>query len=596
MSTAPSTVLPASIPMEQCALSCMMQAPDFAGPVAMDRLRADDFSIETHGILFDLISRQISAGQPTDPVTITSLLYDRNLIEKMGGPGAVSDIYAASPNPGHAPHYVGEVAKKSRRRAFVRGCWDAAAAVMEKCPEEEDFRAVQDELEGIILGIQGGANGSRKGQRSGREVVLSAVDAFKARYAARGKVLGLALGFHDLDRILNGLQPEDFVIVAARPAMGKTALATAFADNIAVGAANQSNVPVLMFTLEMSDQQIMERSLLGRARMLFSKGRTGMFSDAEGAVFRTAREAITAHPKATTDELRNAIAHAAIDHLESFWKYKAEKKGFEITKAKIAEANDQIMELAAAIAANATGQLTFFDGYGVTTATIRAEIRRWVRKIGWDPANRGMCPPLVIIDYIQLVKPSIKKNAGDPRLALNEVCDILKGAAKELGICIMGLAQIGRSAETNKGNLPMMKDIKESGAVEEYADLIMALHRESYYKEWDDLKEDDRGFWETAAKARNNSKPRDILREDYWSAQTFYEAQATVCILKGRNAATGKVEILFHGTQMRFTTKTPALFANNKDNRQGATGTAPDDDDDHTPPTPNPTPDDDLFE
>lgn len=577
--SAPASIreLPAAPELERCVLSCMMQAPDYAGPLA-GRLSAEDFGTEVHGELFDLLRHRIGHGNAVDGVSIVQALDDRGMLEKIGGIAAVSDIYAAAPNPSHARHYVTEVAYKARLRMFIRGCWDHAAKAMDSCPEESAFVALQESMEGLLMAIQRTGETVSKGLREGADVAVDVIRNLALRYKHRGKILGLALGFHDLDRIVNGLQRKDFVVVCARPAMGKTALGAAFADQIAVSACNQRQVPVLMVTLEMSDDAIMERSLLGRARMAFAKGRTGMFSDAEGAVWRTAEDAIRQNRGKTAREIYTAISHAALDALEKFWAYKAEHHGFEITNGKMQDAAAQIEVLADAISAITAGSLTFYDDTDITIAQLRAVIRRWYRKLNWDASD--MCPPLVVIDYIQLVKPSEKKYRGDPRLTLNEVCATLKSTAKELGICIMGLAQIGRSAESNKGNRPMMKDIQESGAVEQFADLIMALHREPYYQRWTDMKEDDQGFWNKAADARNKSKEREALKESPWTGETWYGAQATVDILKGRNSATGRVDILFHGPQMRFTTKTPALYSNNPDMRQ----------------KPRDVPDEDLFD
>lgn len=563
--SAPGRELPAATELERCVLSCLMQAPDYAGPL-VGRLSAEDFGTEVHGEVFDLLRQRIAAGKAVDGPTLAQELEDRGLLEKLGGYAGVSDIMTAAPNPSHARHYVEVVSHKSRLRTFIRGCWDHAAKAIDSCPEEADFRVLQESMEGLLMTLQRTNETHSKGLRDGSAVAVDVIDNMKLRYANRGRILGLALGFHDIDRTVNGLQRKDFVVVCARPAMGKTALGAAFADQIAVTACNQRQVPVLMVTLEMPDDQIMERSMLGRARMNFAKGRTGMFSDAEGAVWRTAAAVVRQHSGKPAREIYTAISHAALDALEKFWAYKAEKKGFEITPAKMADAASQIDVLADAIAAIAGGQLSFYDDTNITSAQLRAVIRRWYRGLKWDATD--LCPPLVVIDYIQLVKPSEKKYRGDPRLTLVEVCDTLKSTAKELGICIMGLAQIGRSAEGNKGNRPMMKDIQESGAVEQYADLIMALHREPYYQKWEDMKEEAQTFWNKSAEIRNKSKERETLKEAPWTGESWYAAQATVDILKGRNSATGRVDILFHGPQMRFTTKTPALFSNNADLRQ----------------------------
>ena len=561
----PGRELPAATELERCVLSCMMQAPEYAGPL-VGRLSAEDFGTEVHGEIFDMLRNRIAAGKAVDAPTVAQEMEDRGLLEKVGGFGGVSDILTAAPNPSHVRHYVETVSHKSRLRTFIRGCWDHAAKAMDSCPEEGDFRALQESMEGLLMTLQRTNETHSKGLRDGGTVAVDVIGNMALRYKNRGKILGLALGFHDIDRTINGLQRKDFVVVCARPAMGKTALGAAFADQIAVNACNHRQVPVLMVTLEMPDDQIMERSMLGRARMNFAKGRTGMFSDAEGAVWRTAADVVRQNKGKSTREIYTAISHAALDALEKFWEYKAKHKGFEVTQGKMADAAAQIEVLADAIAAIAGGQLSFYDDTNITIAQLRAVIRRWYRGLKWDAAD--LCPPLVVIDYIQLVKPSEKKYKGDPRLTLVEVCETLKSTAKELGICIMGLAQIGRSAEGNKGNRPMMKDIQESGAVEQYADLIMALHREPYYQKWDEMKDDNKNFWNKSADIRNKSKERETLKEPTWTGESWYAAQASVDILKGRNSATGRVDILFHGPQMRFTTKTPALFSNNADLRQ----------------------------
>lgn len=559
--------LPAAPDMERSLISCIMQTADAFGQVRQP-LVAEDFSVEAHGILWELVVREVQQGRPVDLVSFMQLLTDRGVLEKIGGAGYLSEVFTAATNPAQAGHFARVVGEQSRRRKLVRACWDTAQQVIDHgAPEEADFKALVESLEGELMAIMRTAQHSRKGLRSGADVVIGVVDTAKARYAQRGQPLGLTLGFPDLDRIMNGLQPGDFCVVAARPAMGKTSLATAFAEAIAADACNRRNRPVLMFTLEMSDEQIMERSLMGRARLALSKSRTGMFSDAEGAVMRVAGEVIRKHRGADRETLYAELACESSEHLQSYWKYKTEKKGFEITKGKLEDAIEQIKQVSGAIATIATSDLTFYDGYGVTTAEIRAEIRKWVKKIGWTPGS-DLCPPLVIVDYLQLVKASEKKAKGDPRLTIVEVCEVLKGVAKEFGIAVMPLAQVGRGSEENAGKMPMLKDLKESGAIEEYADYVIFIHRPSYYRKWEAVQEKDQEYWENMAKRRNDSDVRVKLQEDAWSGQSFYEAHALLGIRKGRHCATADVEILFRGDLARFSTKTPALFSNNSDHRQ----------------------------
>jgi replicative DNA helicase len=212
--------------------------------------------------------------------------------------------------------------------------------------------------------------------------------------------------------------------------------------------------------------------------------------------------------------------------------------------------------------------LTFYDSYGATTQELRTVIGQWVRRIGWSPESQDLCPPCVIIDYIQLIKASEKANQKEKRMAIEEACSVLKGLAKRHNIVVVGLAQVGRSAADNPGARPAMKDFKESGAIEEYADVLMSLHRDPYYKKWDKLGEDAKESWEKKAGFRNREPAHEALKEPEWDGQSFYEAQATLEILKGRNVPTVEIPMLFHGVHMRFASLTPALYSNNPDKRQ----------------------------
>lgn len=572
----PSQSLPAAVDLEKSLLSCIMQAPDSMALVRVP-IAAEDFFVEIHGYLWELILREAQSGRPTDVVSIAQIIYDRGHMDKFGDPATLSDIYATAPNPAQAGHYASVVMEQSRRRQLVRSCWDTAQAVLDNgAPEESDFKTIVEGLEGQLMRLLRLTQHSRKGQRSALDVTISVVEKLKLRYSQRGQPLGLTLGFPDLDRVMNGLQPGDFCTVAARPAMGKTSLATAFAEAIAADACNRRNRPVMLFTLEMSDEDIQERSLMGRARTAISKARTGMFSDAEGSVVRVAPRVLRETQGKGPEQVRDALILATLDELEGYWRRKEERGTFTLTREKQQQANDQIQSLCSALAITSSSLITFYDGYGVTTAEVRQEIRRWLKRIDWHPGD-DLCPPLVIIDYIQLIKPSEKKAKGEPRLAIMEACEVLKGIAKEFGIAIMPLAQVGRGSEENARKMPGLKDLKESGAIEEYSDYVIFIHRPCYYTKWDYLKDDDKEKWQELADGRNRSSVREKLKEDAWTAQTYYEAHALLSIGKGRHCATADVDILFRGDLMRFSTKTPAMFSTNKEHRQESSVIAADD-------------------
>lgn len=567
----PGRALPQAADMERCVISCMMQAPDFAVPAVMGTLEPEDFSIEAHSILWDAVVKQFSQGSPVDPVTMLQWCYDHQLIGSKFDAGLVSEIYTASPNPTHVKHYAETVREKRQLRELITLCWDTATAALD-CADAKERKETIEELQSGLAKLQKLEMHSHKGLRSGAEVVMAVAETMVQRHSNKGKILGLAVGYPDVDRVVNGFQRGDLITLAARPAMGKTSLGAAFADGVAVDGANKRNVDVLFVSLEMSDEQIMERSLLGRARMALSKGRTGLFSDAEGAVWRVAKEVIGKNrgmaQKALTDELVDAASKA----LESYWQYKG--KSAALTNAKVRDSWREIEELSAAIAAVCSGRLTFYDGYGVTTQEVRAKIKEWIRRIGWDRESSELCPPLVVLDYAQLVRASEKKARGDKRLEVDETMKMLKGLAKEEGLAVIVLAQVGRSAEDNPRKKPALKDLKESGAIEEDSDYVMFIHRQSYYYPWDGLKDEEKKRWEGMAVARNNSKPGEKLGERWkddetkTAGQKYYEADAQLIIAKGRHCPTCEIDILFYGDSVRFNTKTPALYANDKEMQQ----------------------------
>lgn len=558
---------PAAHMAEAALIQLAMENPAVVMPKLIMAVSQDDFHGPAHHVLYGLLEESYNTGRNIDPVSLQSLLMDRQLMEKIGGPGRIGEIVAGGASPGGLAGYLEDVKDKANRRRGI-----ALAIKLEEAFREtaEPWLPAVEDVESMLMGLR--STTSRKGLRSGREVMVDLVNRMDSAFRHRGNPMGLSLGFPDIDRVVNGLQREDFVIVAARPAMGKTSLVTAFAEAIALDAANKTNRPVLMFTLEMADVQIMRRSVLGRARVALNKGKTGMFSAAEGMVWKVAQEVINTHRQADSAELAKQIAWAAIDALQDRWEKKsAANPGFTMTSRMIDDAKREIVDLSAAIAGIVVGSLTFYDGYGVSTQEIRAQVREWVRRIGWSPDNLKDQPPMVILDYLQLVKASGKKAQGDPRLSLMEACETLKGLAKELRIVVMALAQVGRGAEENPGRIPQLKDLKESGAIEEYADMVAFIHRDSYYKPWAKLDESKQEKWAEYAKARNDTKDAKTLREPTWDGESYYGAMATFAIRKMRDGALADIDILFRGEFAKFTPKTANLYSNKADERQQPT-------------------------
>lgn len=564
----PGLPLPTAVDMERCVISALMQAPAHAMDVIGARLRGEHFSVPAHAALWDICVQQINTGRPVDPVSVTQVLYDRGLVAEFGGPAFVSEIFTASPNPAHAAHYGTQVHEKWRQRQCALHCSTALSAILAGI-EPHALTEIIGDLESRLMVLGQETLNTTKGLRTGEDVMMDTLATLQTRHRNKGKILGLQFGFPDLDRRINGFQREDFLIVCARPAMGKTSLATSFAENVAIESVNRENRPVLMFTLEMSDAQIMERSLLGRARIGLGKGRTGMFSDAEAAVLYAAKKSLAATRGQSTAARRTALILESLDSLEAY----CTKKGrFEnMNKGELAdffkEARGSIERFAAAVTATANGLFHFYDGYGVTVQEIRSTIRQWIRRIGWTRESNAMAPPLVVIDYLQLVKPSQKKNIGDPRLTAVEVCEAMKGTAKELGIVIMGLAQV-KTNDKRPDAEPQLSDIKESGAFGEYPDYVFTLHRQSYYKHWDKLTEEQQEDWNTRATSHKKAREASGLPEDEWNGEAYYRGHAKIGIKKARHCPTDDITVFFRGPEVRFIPITDELYSTNAAHRE----------------------------
>jgi replicative DNA helicase len=555
---------------ERAVLGAMLLSPDYAVPLAIELVTSSDFGFKLHQQAFDLMRQMVNAGQPVDMTTLAVRMMDAKLLEQREI-GVLAEWMTASTSPTHVREYARLVRAKARRREFLELLDDAAKKVHDGAETEEEFRAVMEHVMAGSERLQMTTMTTHRGLRSGGDALAEVATTASERYRHRGQPLGLAVGFADVDRVVNGFQKQDFVVIGARPAMGKTSMGACFAEKIALDAANRRNVPVLMITLEMSDAQIMERMILGRCKIKFSKARTGMFSDCEGAIWAAAQEVLADRAGKSAEDLKMGIFDLAVEKLQAKWERKgrmAEGATNPVTNTEVKQGGEQIQMMAEKLAAVATGMLTFYDSYGATTQELRTVVGQWVRRIGWSPESQDLCPPCVIIDYIQLIKASEKANQREKRMAIEEACAVLKGLAKRHNIVVVGLAQVGRSAADNPGSRPAMKDFKESGAIEEYADVLMSLHRDPYYKKYDKLNDDAREAWEKKAGFRNREPAREQLGEPEWDGQSWYEAQATLEILKGRNVPTVEIPVLFHGENMRFSSLTPALYSNNPDKRQ----------------------------
>ncbi len=411
-----SVPLPSSHEMEKAFLSlCMTHAESVLQAASLRGVNADWFHLPGHAVVFRTISELHLDGKPTDLVSVTEVLHVQGQLEKCGGPGFVAELYVLSPAAGHLSHYLEVLKDKYFRRVCLKAAFSLTDGIMDMGKPVEE---VLGEVEGVLFDLQVQRSGSDV--RSMKQMVPEAMEYFDKVRKSRGQVTdGLALGFTDIDRTFMGIKPKTFTIIAARPAMGKTAMAQCMIENVGIGSGHyrefrQESCPILFISLEMSGEEIVQRMILSRAKVPLGKLRNGFFKAGELANLSTA--------------------------------------SMEFMKSPI----------------------YIWDTTGLTIQEVRAKARQAQRTYGIKA---------VFIDYVQLLKSNTRSAKGNRDREVTEVAEGLKAMAKELNIAVFGLAQLNREAENRSSNgKPKMSDLRESGGIEQAADNVALLWRPAYYK------------------------------------------------------------------------------------------------------------------
>ncbi len=371
---------------------------------ASEVLAPDDFYRGAHRTVFEAVSALIEVGEPIDTVTLTDWLGRRDRLDEVGGPAALHDLTVATPTAANAAYYAQIV----RQKALLRKLIDAGTAVARLGFESADDAAVVvDRAESLIYEVAQG--GGRTSQYSQLRDLLN--DSFAAieRLAEQGsEVTGLATGFDDLDRLTSGLQPQNLIILAARPAMGKSSMVLNLAQYVSV----ELKKPAIMFSLEMSKLEIVNRMLSAEARIESTKLRTGKLDDLD-------------------------------------WR-------------KLSDALGRLSD----------APLFIDDTPSITLMEIRAKCRRLKQREGLD---------LVIVDYLQLMNSHGKVDSRQQEVA--EFSRGLKMLAKELDVPVIALSQLSRQPESRTDKRPMMSDLRESGSLEQDADIVAFIYRDEVYDE-----------------------------------------------------------------------------------------------------------------
>ncbi len=428
-----SNTPPQSVDIEASLLGSIIIDADAIVKVA-DMIRPNDFYDARHRVIYEAALRLYEQQSPIDVLTLSEELRVDGTLKDIGGSIYLTELTNTVPTATHAEQYAAIITTKSIRRRLI--------AVSQEIAEigHDEKRSISELVEQAETKLFEVSQRHVANDVVSLETILSeSFDRLDALHKDKGAIRGVSTGYKDLDATLAGFQKSDLIILAARPSMGKTAMALNLAQNIAL----KAKMPALLFSLEMSKEQLVDRMLASEADVNSWNLRTGNLSDSD----------------------------------------------FE----KIGHAMGSLSE----------AQLFIDDTPGITVSELRTKARREAHK-----RNLG----LIVVDYLQLMSGGSKYGGEANRVQeISEISRGLKGVARELNVPILALSQLSRSVESRNPQIPQLADLRESGSIEQDADVVMFLYREDYYNP-------------------DNSEKPNILE---------------VFIKKHRNGPTGKVELYF---------------------------------------------------
>jgi len=405
-----------------------------------DKITASDFYDKRHGTIYSAMLRLFEQHKPVDLLTLSSVLKDAGELENIGGSSYLTELTNAVPTAAHATHYADIVAEKSMRRKLIRASEDivnlsfndAASSVQEIIEDAEKrlFAVSQRNTKQDLISIE--------------QILAEGFDRLDELHKNKGKFRGIRTGWKDLDNKTAGLQRSDLIIIAARPAMGKTT----FVGNLVQNVATLEKQAVLFFSLEMSKDQLVDRMLAAESGVDAWNIRTGNLSD------------------------------------------------------------DDFERLGAAMGELSEAPIYIDDTPGITVLELRTKARREAQK---HPLG------LIVIDYLQLMSGSRGGNEFNRVQEVSEISRGLKLIARELNVPVIALSQLSRSVESRSPQIPQLSDLRESGSIEQDADIVAFLYR-----------------------------------EDYYNPETDRQHIADLIIAKHRNGPTGRIELYFHPEKLKF--------------------------------------------
>lgn len=398
-------ISPRDIPSEQAVLGSVFISPEKI-VTASEYVSPDDFYKPAHQIIFKTMLKLSDKGEAIDALTMRTALETSGELQTIGGMGYLIELVGIVPTSANNEFYAQNVAKKSMLRSIISNLSESVSAAYDESMEIDDL---------ISRAEQALINASQSNKRSGfksiHDVLLDSYEKIEERANHKSVVTGLATGFHDFDKITTGLHEDNLIILAARPAMGKTA----FALNIAQNVATKLHKAVAIFSLEMGSESLVERMLA-----------------TEGAIMNY-------HIK--TGQL-------AVDEWE-----------------RLIYAQGQLAEAP-----------IFIDD---TPGMRITEIRSRARKLSQETGGLG----LIVIDYLQLITGNRIDNRQQE---VSEISRQLKIIAKELKVPVIALSQLSRNVEQRQDKRPILSDLRESGSIEQDADIVAFLYRDDYYSKSED--------------------------------------------------------------------------------------------------------------
>ena len=403
-------VPPQNIEAEQSVLGAMLIDKE-AIAKATEILSAEDFYIEAHRVIFSAMLEIYNKNEAVDMITVTDILRRDNKLEDVGGIAYITSLANVVLTAANVKYHAEIVAEKSVLRQLVKVSTEIAAMGYEA---NDEVGVLLYTAESRILEI---SNRKKRADFTPISAVLmDSVQNIEKLLNNKGGLTGIPTGFNDLDKLTSGLHPSDFIILAARPSMGKTALALNIVQNVALRAHKRVGGDprsVAFFSLEMSKEQLVNRMLCAEANI---------------------------------DSQRLRIGEMKEDDWTHLW-----DACDVMSKAKI----------------------YIDDTAGITVMDMRSRARRLKAEHGLD---------LIVVDYLQLMQGSGKRNtSGDRQQEVSEISRSLKALARELDVPVLALSQLSRGVEARQVKRPMLSDLRESGSLEQDADIVAFLYREDYY-------------------------------------------------------------------------------------------------------------------